>query len=106
VLPFFELVVLGFFFETEFKSFVGCVTIRQGTSRNVKERQGTSRNVNKRQGTSTNVKERQQTSRNQSPFIVILEVAVLGSFVHIFVGLWLFLGVLDLAYVFRIHNRF
>jgi hypothetical protein len=57
VLPFFELVVLGFFFETEFKSFVGCVTIRQGTSRNVKERQGTSRNVNKRQGTSTNVKE-------------------------------------------------
>jgi len=96
VLPFFELVVLGFFFETEFKSFVGCVTIRQGTSRNVKERQGT----------STNVKERQQTSRNQSPFIVILEVAVLGSFVHIFVGLWLFLGVLDLAYVFRIHNRF
>ena len=96
MLPFFELVVLGFFFETEFKSFVGCVTIRQGTSRNVKERQGT----------STNVKERQQTSRNQSPFIVILEVAVLGSFVHIFVGLWLFLGVLDLAYVFRIHNRF
>jgi hypothetical protein len=64
VLPFFELVVLGFFFETEFKSFVGCVTIRQGTSRNVKERQGTSTNVKERQQTSRNVNKRQGTNHH------------------------------------------
>jgi hypothetical protein len=41
-LPFSEQLVLGCFFEAKFKSFAGCVTIRQQSSRNVKERQGTS----------------------------------------------------------------
>jgi hypothetical protein len=44
-LPFSEQSVLDCFFESKVESFAGRVTIRQHSSRNVKERQGTSTKV-------------------------------------------------------------